>query len=509
MSRSRTKRKRTGAAAVAVVAALALAGCSGGSDSGSSGSASDTLAVNWGGFPESWAPGAEMEAGYMRVPYENLVALDRKGEIQPVLATEWEQDGTELTLKLRQNVTFHDGTAFDAAAVKANIEAIQQSTGPYAGPMKVIKEVEAVDAHTVRFTLTEPSPSLLTMLSTRAAPMASPKAIAAGTVARHPVGTGPWAYDPASSTQGTRMAFKSYPRYWGGADGVGFKNIELYAIPDDNAAAGALLSGEIDVTDTEVPMLDQFKGTPVKTFTYPAIRNNPMFFDRKPGGAFADVNVRRAACYAINTQELAQVEPDWKPRTQHFAEGESGYNASIPGYPHDLAKAKELMAQAGNPSVSVEVVAAPFNQRQLQIYGAQLEKIGIKVKVQVAPPPQYFSTWNSGRFPLGLGGNDELTAYDWYHAWFAADAPGNPSGVESAELKAAADEAIEAGTSDEAGELWGEVTRIVSDEALTCGHVAGEEIVAWHSDRVDGAAAPTQPWETNLIDYKSLKPRGA
>ncbi|MEU8798342.1 ABC transporter substrate-binding protein [Spirillospora sp. NPDC048819] len=506
--KTRTTKKPIIAALAA--ATLVLAGCSGGSGGGSgSGAASDALSVNWGGFPDSWAPGAEMEAGYMRVPYENLVALDAQGKVTPVLATKWEQTGKALTLELRKDVFFHDGTPFNAEAVKVNLETVQKSKGPFAGPLKVIKSIDVVDDHTVRLNLSEPTPSLLTTLSTRATPMASPKAIAAGTVAQHPVGTGPWAYDPKSSSKGTRMAFKFYPKYWGGSQSVGFKTIELYAIPDDTAASGALARGEIDITDTEVAQQSRLKGTPgVKTLSYPAIRNNPMFFDRGPGGVFEDVNVRRAACYALDTQALAKVEPDFKPRTQHFSEGESGYNPAIPGYKHDLARARQLYEQAGSPPVKATVLAAPFTEKQNQVYAAQLAEIGMEVKVQVAPPPQFFSTWNSGKYALGLGSNDELTAYDWYKAWFAADAPGNPSGAESEELKRAADVAIKAGTSPKAAELWGQVTRIISDEALTCGHVAGDELIAWQSKRVDGVTAPSQPWEAHMVDYKNLRPKG-
>ncbi|MBB5967386.1 ABC transporter substrate-binding protein [Planomonospora venezuelensis] len=500
-----------------MAATLALAGCGGGSEPSANPSAagsaaggpSGTLKVNWGGFPDSWAPGAEMEAGYMRVPYETLVALDAQGQVTPVLATSWEQTDKALTLKLRENVVFHDGAQFNAEAVKANLESVRDGKTAFAGPLKVIESIDAVDDLTVRLNLASPTPSLLTTLTTRVAPMASPKAIAAGTVAQTPAGTGPWAYDAASSTPGTRMSFTFFPKYWGGPQSVGFQTIQLFAIPDDNAAAGALSSGEIDITDMDPAMLERIKSTPgIESVAYPAIRNNPMFFDRGPGGVFADADVRRAACYALDTSVVTKLEPDFKARTQHFAEGETGYNQATAGYTHDLAKAKELYAKAGNPPVKIEVIAAPYNAKQFNVYASQLAEIGMEVKVQTAPPPQYNSTWNSGRYALGLGSNDELTPFDWYKAWFAADAPGNPSKTESPELKAAADKAIAAGTSPEAAQLWGEVTRIISDEALTCGHLAGEELVVWQSQRVEGAKAPSQPWETNLINYRDLKPKG-
>ncbi|MFD7691069.1 ABC transporter substrate-binding protein [Streptomyces sp. NPDC059781] len=505
-SKNSTKPKALALASVAAV--MVLAGCSGNAASQDK-STSGTLAANWGGFPESWAPGAEMEAGYMRVPYENLVALNGQGEIIPVLATKWEQTDEALTLTLREGVTFHDGTPFDAEAVKVNLESIRDSKTAYAGPLKVIESVDAVDAHTVRLNLSEPTPSLLTQLSTRGAPMGSPKAIKAGTIAQTPVGTGPWAYDAKSSTKGTRMTFTYYDGYWDGADSVGFQTVELYAIPEDNAATGALATGEISLTDTETTQFGRIESNAsLKHLSYPAIRNNPMFFDRGEGGAFEDVRVRQAACYALNTEEIAKLEPDFKVRSQHFSEGEPGYNPDVTGYTHDLAKAKALMAEAGDPEVEVEMLAAPFNEKQMQVYAEQLGKIGIKVSVQPAAPPQYFSQWNSGRYGLGLGSNDELTPYDWYQAWFAEEAPGNPAHVESAELKKAADAAIAAGASDEADALWQDVTKIISDEALTCAHVAGEELIAWNTKVVTDVKPSTQPWETNAIDYKALRPAG-
>ncbi|WP_371102569.1 ABC transporter substrate-binding protein [Streptomyces sp. PU_AKi4] len=503
-----TNSGRPRALAVASMATvMILAGCSGGSGTTDE---ADTLTVNWGGFPESWAPGAEMEAGYLRVPYENLVALDAGGAIRPVLATRWKQTDEALTLTLRKGVTFHDGTPFDAEAVKVNLEFVRDGETAYAGPLKVIESVDAVDEYTVRLNLSEPTPSLLTMLSTRATPMGSPKAIKAGTIVRTPVGTGPWAYDASASSRGNRMTFTYYDDYWGGEDSVGFRTVELHAIPEDSSAGVALAVGEIALTDTETTQLGSIKiNRHLRHLTYPALRNNPMFFDRGPGGAFADVRVRRAACHALDTQEIVKLEPDFKEHTQHFGEGEPGYNPDIEGYDHDLQTAQALMAEAGSPQVSVEVLAAPFNEKQLRVYAEQLGKAGIEVTVRPAASPEYFSHWNSGRYALGLGSNDELTPYDWYKAWFAEDAPGNPAKVESAELKAAADAAIAAGDSDLADELWQKVTKIVSDEALTCAHLTGEELIAWNTEIVTDVKASSQPWETNLVDYKALRPAGA
>jgi peptide/nickel transport system substrate-binding protein len=329
-------------AAPVLVLALAVAGCSGNADDagpagteqtqGNTGSGTvegSVLTVNWGGFSENWTPGAEMEAGDMRVPYENLVALV-DGEIEPVLATEWAQTDEELTLTLREGVTFHDGTPFDAEAVKVNVETIQDTPGPYSGPFQVIESIDVVDNLTVRFNLSQPVPSLLTTLSTRAAPMGSPAAIEDGSIAQAPVGTGPWAYDADASVPGTRMSFGLFEDYWG--EEVGYETINIVAITEDNAATAALSSGEIDLTDTETTQFSQSESAGNLEWTsYPAIRNNVMFFDRGPGGMFEDVEVRQAACYAIDTEVLAEIETDWTVKTQHFDEGGPGSQPRDPG----------------------------------------------------------------------------------------------------------------------------------------------------------------------------------
>jgi len=506
--------------ATATVLALAVGACSGdteepettettestetGEASGDGPVAGSVLRVNWGGFPENWAPGAEMEAGNMRVPYENLTQVV-DGEVQPFLATEWEQTDDSLTLTLAEGVTFHDGTPFDAEAVKTNIETIQNTPGPYSGPFQVVESIDVVDDLTVTLNFSGPAPSMLTTLSTRAAPMASPAAIEAGTIESAPVGTGPWAYDEASSIAGTRMVFGPFEDYWG--EKPGFETVQIVAIPEDNAATAALAGGEIDLTDTEANQFTTIDGSDgLERLGYPAIRNNPMFFDRGPGGAFEDVEVRQAACYAMDTAVVAELQPDYVQRTQHFAEGEQGYNPEITGYEHDFDTAQELYDAAGNPTVDVEALATVFTEDQTQIYAEQIGEVGMDITVQSAPPPQYFSEWNGGRYGFGLGGNDELTPYDWYTSWFAADAPGNPAGVESDELKAAADAAIAAGTSEEADALWAEVTKVISDEALTCSHMAGEEFLAWNAETVTGVEAPPEAWETNLVNYRDLRP---
>lgn len=494
------------------ITALLLTGCSQGDsdepNESAAPEASGTLRVNFGAFPETWAPGYEFEGGPMRIVYENLIMRDDAGELAPGLAESWElsEDSTSLTLSLREGVTFHDGTPFNAEAVALNVETVKNTPGPFAGSLQAIESIDTPDELTVVLNFSEPTPSMPTTLSTRVLPIASPAAIEDGSIATHPVGTAPWAYDQAGSTAGTVMSFTQYEDYWG--EEPGFANVELYAIPEDEAAAAALVNGEIDITDTEEMVLSRFDGTPVESFEYPAIRNNVIFFDRGPGGLFEDEEVRQAVCYAIDVPEMVSVEGG-EAATQHFLEGTPGYNPDIDGYPTDLDTANELWASAGSPQISGEMIAAPFTATQTSIYMDQASQLpGFDITVTTVPPPEWFQGWNSGRYPLGLGSNDELTPFEWYKAWFAADAPGNSSGVESDELKEAADAAIAAGDSEEADALWAEVTKIIADEALTCAHARGVEIIAYNSDTVTNVAAPAYPFEANNINLRDIQPAG-
>lgn len=497
------------------IVGVLLAGCSGGatttpSESSAASGPSGTLKANWGGFPDTWAPGTPMEPGYMRVPYETLTVLGADGfTVEPWLATEWEQTPTDLTLTLRDDVTFHDGTAFNAEAVKTNIEYVRDNGGQYSGALTMVESVEAVDETTVKINFSRPAPTFLTMLTQRNVPIASPAAIADGSIVTTPVGTGPWAYNAGNSTEGTKMTFELFGDYWG--DAPGFANIELYGIADDTAAAAALLSGEIDVTDTEEDQLPTLESAPnAETLTYPAIRNNIVFFDRGAGGVFEDVDVRKALCYAANNEAYKEIDAGvLETPQQHFLEGEYGYNADIVGFP-DPDAAADALAAAGDPSVEAVFPAAPFNKQQLEFFADGMNGLdGVNVTVQELPVPQFISEWNSGKYAFGVGNNPQITPYDWYSAWFSEKAFANPSHLESPELKAAAQAAIEAGTSEESGALWGEVMSIVvDDEALACGFTVGSEIIAWNTDTVSGVEEPSEPWEQNLVNYRDLTPAG-
>ncbi|MCW2289185.1 peptide/nickel transport system substrate-binding protein [Leucobacter luti] len=499
------------------IAGLLLSGCAGGSGSSGSGgdsaaaTTSDTLRANWGGFPESWEPGSQaMEPGYMRVPYETLVLRQKDGTILPYLATEWEfgEGAKSLTLTLRDDVTFQDGTPFNAEAVKTNVEYVRDVVGgQFGGPLASgVDSVEAIDDTHVKFTFSRPFGTFLDLLSQRNLPMASPAAIADGSIKTNPVGTSPWAYDESKSIAGTKMFFGEYAEYWG--EKPGFANVELYGIADDTAATAALLSGDLDVTDTELDELPRIEAASnVETFDYPAIRVNLNFFDRGTGGVFEDQQVREALCYAIDGSVIASLSEDRTAETQHFIEGEIGYNPEIVGYDANLKKAKEIWAELGNPEITAEIGAAPFNKQEITVRAEQMSQLpNVNITVQELTAPQYFSTWNAGSYPLGVGNNAQITPADWYGSWFSENAPLNTSKTVSEKLAGLAGKALGSTGTPDADANWQAVMQEISDEALACSHSVNLESIAYNTDTVADVQPAIQVWEQNLIDYRAVKP---
>lgn len=270
--RARTAtRARTGAA-IAAVAALALAACTGGSGDGSDDAATPrdggTLVYATGDAePTCLDPhvGGNYPQALISTQYlEPLVGRDADGTILPWLASEWSVSDDLLTwdFTLVDDVTFTDGTPFDAAAVKANIEHLQDpDTGSSTGYLAVqkVESVEVVDATHARFHLTEPDSALLESLSQQWTAMESPAGIERGMDENcaAPVGTGPFVVDEwVPQQQVTLVRNDEYVPLDPQAEHDGpayLDEIVWRFIPDAATRYAALRSGEVQVIDNPQP----------------------------------------------------------------------------------------------------------------------------------------------------------------------------------------------------------------------------------------------------------------
>lgn len=262
-----------GAAAAASVLALTLAACTGGgSDDASTGNGTPvdggTLVYATGDAePTCLDPhvGGNYPQALISTQYlEPLVGRDADGTILPWLATAWtvSDDGLTWDFTLADDVTFTDGTPFDAAAVQANVEHLQDpDTGSSTGYLAVQKvdSVEVVDATHARFHLSAPDSALLESMSQQWTAMQSPAGIARGTDANcaAPVGTGPFVVESWTPQQQVELVRnEDYVNHDPQSDHDGAAHLERIVwrfIPDAATRYAALRSGEVQVIDNPQP----------------------------------------------------------------------------------------------------------------------------------------------------------------------------------------------------------------------------------------------------------------
>ena len=327
-----------------------------------------------------------------------LIRPDMSGSPSPDLATSWSSNtaATEWTLKLRSGVTFHDGSAFDAADVLYTLNRVldPENKSPARSAIKMIEKIEAPDSMTVKFSLSTPfadMPLQLMDYRLRIIPEGSGESIAASGI-----GTGPFklvSYDAAGVTK-----LEANMDYWEGAPGVA--KMEIIGIGDGQARMQALLGGQIDfentVTSQQKPMFassNKFKMMEVPTGNWRGL----VF--RTDVAPFDDVRVRQAVRMAADRGELVKLimagaatvacDTPVKPDDQ--------YRAEI-NCPQDIAGAKKLLADAGYADgIDVEVYVATLEPTWpilAEAYQQQAAKAGIRVTIKQVPSDGYWSdTW--------------------------------------------------------------------------------------------------------------------
>jgi peptide/nickel transport system substrate-binding protein len=413
--------RRLTLAALAAALTLVVAACGSGSSSSGGSNASSSGGGKRGGTltlaplvaAQPWDlkdAGLGNNAQYYQPVYDPLLRLDAKGEPVPNLATKWTYDKTQtkLTLTLKTGVKFTDGTAFDATAVKTNLEHTKTGANEAAGQLKGIKSVKVVDPTTATVTLAAPDPSFVANLGNVAGMMASPKAIADGSLKKGPVGTGPYTLDAGATTSGSQYTFARNPSYWN-AEAFPFDKIVLKPLTDPTAVLNALRSGQVNgalITNAKNIAPAQSAGLTVNKITT-GDADGVYIWDR--GGtivkALGNVKVRQALNYAFDKTAIVKTAKQGygEPTTQVFNKATAAYDPSLDSkYSYDPAKAKSLLAEAGYPNgfdVTVPDLSSVFPDAQAAME-QQLRDIGVRVKVDKIPVAQLINALLAGKYPL-------------------------------------------------------------------------------------------------------------
>ncbi|WP_117191604.1 ABC transporter substrate-binding protein [Rhizobium terrae] len=435
--------------------------------------------------------------------FDALIAFDPATlELKPMLAKDWNySDPTTLVLNLVGGVKFHDGTPFNAEAVKFNFDrSMNDPRSNVKSDLVSVASVAVTGPSQVTIKLKQPNYSLPTILTGRVGCIVSPasiKAAADGNVDRKPVGTGPFKFVEWQDNALIKVARN--PDYWQAGlpylDGIDFRIIN-----ELNTAARTVTAGE---TDLALNMAAQQIATARRMADLTAEANPSMIFFTlmmnfaKP--PLNDIRVRQAMNYAINRDELNKIimlglgEPTSTMFPKDFWAVDAG---TAQFYQHNPDKARALLKEAGYANgLEVETWSWPDQTsiQRLEVVADQLSKVGIKLKVTPSPPQtvnQFFYIEGKGSMILNPQGG-WLDPSQTYERLFGATGQFNAGKVEDPQFRKLLDAT---GTSADAGErkkAFAALQRFVVEQALhlplvtsAAMSIRNKKVKDWHYDRL-------------------------
>lgn len=341
---------------------------------------------------------------------EGLLTKDTQGNLQPALATRWEilEDGLRYRFHLQPDVRFHDDREFTASDVVWTFQSLLDGSvvSPKAGALVQIERVEAVDAHTVDFVLSEPYGALLPNLTSYLGIV--PDGMTPDEMNRQPIGTGPFRVVARSPDRVELAAFDGYRQGRPSID-----RVVLREVPDATVRALELRKGSVDLVinglapDEIVRFRDRdgFRvvESPGSNYTYLGLHLEDP--------ALRDVRVRRAIALALDRQKI--VDTIWHGlglvTETMIPPGHWARHDGLEPIPHDPEAARRLLDEAGFPDPAGEAPRLHLTYKtstdetallQAQIIQAMLAAVGIEVEIRSYEFATFYSDIKQGDFQL-------------------------------------------------------------------------------------------------------------
>lgn len=410
--------------------------------------------------------------------YETLLIFDKDRDFAPLLAKSWDQvDDTTWTFILNEGITFHDGSPFNAEAVKATFDRLlDPATGsPQRDKLSMINEVIAEDDTTVTFKLNEPYTGLLSILASNEGSIISPKAIeeASDQLKTRPVGTGPFVFD--SWTSGESIKYNANEDYWG--DPLKYSKLTFRIVPEDATRIAMVENGEAHISDqipvTEIDRLENSSNVSI-------MRTEGLGVDfigfNMEDPVLSDLKVRQAISSAIDRSAIISGVFNDVGTLANSAMSPMvlGYSKDVEGYEYDPVQAKELLKEAGlKEGTKISLVTNDRKERinMAEVIQSQLKGIGIDVDIQVMEFGAYVEHLNDKKQQMYIGGWGNATGdgdYNQYNLFHSAShgASGNHFYYTNSEVDQIIEQARGEGDLEKRNELYKTAMQIELDEAV-------------------------------------------
>lgn len=486
--------------ALLAAAALAATACTSGGDvdvdgdgSGGGGgvpAGAGTLVAAISGRPDKLDPHTTTAYPSFQVlenVYDTLVVPDPEDlTYEPALAESWETSEDELTwtFTLREGVTFHDGSTFEAADVVYSYRRIIDDELANAFRFATVEDVVAVDERTVELRLSDPTPNLLDNIGGFKGMAILPEGAAEEVeLDTEAVGTGPFTLESLNAGD---VQLAANPDYWGEAPKV--DAVEIRFVSEPTAALTALRTGEVHWTDNvpaqQISSLAEddevvLETAPSVDYWYLAMNNAEQ--------PWSDVRVRQAVAWALDRDTITQAAKfDAATVNQTAIPEDSFWYSDYAPYSTDPDRARELLAEAGVESAPMRLMVTdefPETVQAGQVIASQLGEVGIDVQVQV----EDFATWldRQGRgdfdaFVLGWLGN--IDPFGYYHSQHTCEGSNNYHKYCNEDVDRLLQEAATETDQDARKELYDQAVQIIVDEVSYLYLYNPDVVQAWSPD---------------------------
>lgn len=454
--------------------------------------------------------------------YEGLLTFTDKMEPVPLLATEYKfnDNATELTFTLREGVTFHDGSPFNADVVKANLDFVLDEKNGLARRnfFSFIKEVVVKDPTHVTIVATSPNSTMLSYLAHPAASMKSLEVIKKKqadpnfNLDRTPVGTGPYKFSEWKDNQYVKVV--PFDNYWNKDLKAKAESIVYKPVTEASTRINMLKAGETDIV-TKLPTLNAKEiasDSKFNVFTGPSLNVYYVGINMREK-KYQDKKVRQAMNYAINKDDLIAGVLDGygKVADSPIAPNTYGY-AQQKVYEYNPDLAKKLLSEAGVKD-GFEATLWTRNSSEFiaiaENVAMQLGKVGIKAKVQAFESGTLFDMLDNnkgtdlwiGRWSPGTGEVDYGIRPN-FHTKSFGPANNNSGFYSNAQVDKLLDDAISTANKDESLKKYAEVQKIIVEDAPWVFLHVPENVVAKSSNVSNVMVLPS---DTVIVDNAEKK----
>ncbi|MGV3651337.1 MAG: ABC transporter substrate-binding protein [Devosia sp.] len=406
---------------------------------------------------------------------DTLFEIDTSLAIVPRIVSEWtwSEGDTVLTMTLRDDAVFHDGTPITAEAVKANLErAMTLPESNRKAELASVSGIEVLGEHEIALTLEAPDAAFLANLTDRAGMLISPAAFdtppAGGVVCSGP-------YKFVERVQNDRIVLEKFPDHWD-ADNYHFDTVTFRPIPDATVRLANLQSGDVQIIERPAPNdMATIEGDSNLVFDlvtglgFYGVAFNMGNGEGSQSPINQDPRLRKALELTIDRNVINEVlgAGTYPPAYQPFSSASWAYNPEFDGGGRDIEQAKALMAEAGHETVEFEILYANNSAMQslFELVQAMASEAGFQIALRPMEFAAYVAEREAGNFEVSqFGASGRIDPDGNFHRYLACGSAGNAGNYCNDELTALLDKARTINDQAERKALYDQAQAIAAED---------------------------------------------